>query len=136
VQVGAFRFVHPAVASPILRLLNPYAPRTVVEDYGDAAATAQWRPRGPALGALIAQKGDGSGDLARFAAAEVADRIRSIGEAPRVALNGRIAENFVVIPLKMTAKAVLQIASGDRHSLDETQWQTSTTQWVFIAKGD
>jgi hypothetical protein len=35
-------------------LLNPYAPRTVVENHGDAAATAQWRPKGPALGALIA----------------------------------------------------------------------------------
>jgi hypothetical protein len=41
--------------------------------YGDAVAAAQWRPKGPALRALIAP----DGDLASLAPAEVAGRIRS-----------------------------------------------------------
>jgi hypothetical protein len=40
--------------------------------YADVDAAAQWRPKGPALGALIAQ----SGDIASLAPAAVADRLR------------------------------------------------------------
>jgi hypothetical protein len=41
--------------------------------YGDAAAAAAWRPKGPRLGALFAA----DGNLDKLAAADVADRVRS-----------------------------------------------------------
>jgi hypothetical protein len=47
--------------------------------YGDAAAAAQWRPKGPALQALMTR----DGDLASLTAAEVADRTRSCLGADR-----------------------------------------------------